>query len=184
MLGNKIRREMLRAAGICFSLTVLSVGLVLYFSVNPFFYDNINVPQASWVPKGKFYLCIVYLFQVYCLLELPLVTCCFDALFFLMCKELTVQFTFLKKTLQSIRISEESNLELEETCFNGLKECATYHNFLLQWVSLSTSSTFFIFFCRFRVHSKLNKVYSIFFCFQYVLSVEGICIKLCVLNDK
>ncbi|XP_068912411.1 odorant receptor 10-like [Tenebrio molitor] len=141
--------------------------MLLYFFLTPVFKTSAQVPQESWVPEPKNYFTpIVYTLQIICLSESIPVAIIIDGTFLLMCGEFEIQFVLLKKTLQSIRIGENSAAKHESFCFKKLKQCSAYHCLLLE------------------EHKKMKRVFSEFFLLQYLLSIEGLCIELFVINES
>lgn len=105
--------------------------MLAYFFLTPVFAENIDLPQASWVPDFDHATGLVYFFQVICLWESIPVAVIIDGTFLLMCGELEIQFALLKKTLEVVKIGKNATPKHENECLEKLKACAAYHNFLL-----------------------------------------------------
>jgi hypothetical protein len=132
-LADKFRKQMSLRNFIIKSLSAISVVMLLYFFLTPVFKTSAQVPQESWVPEPKNYFTpIVYTLQIICLSESIPVAIIIDGTFLLMCGEFEIQFVLLKKTLQSIRIGENSAAKHESFCFKKLKQCSAYHCLLLE----------------------------------------------------
>ncbi|XP_015839546.2 uncharacterized protein LOC100142608, partial [Tribolium castaneum] len=163
-LGQRFRQKLFFRDYVMKSLSAMSVLMLAYFYLTPVFVRSVNLPQASWVPQFSHATALVYFCQVVCLSESIPVAVIIDGTFLLMGAELEIQFNLLKKTLKAVEIGQNSGQKHEEKCLKQLKICASYHDFLL------------------KEHVKMKTIFSEFFLLQYLLSIEGLCIELFVVN--
>ncbi|XP_044262130.1 odorant receptor 43a-like [Tribolium madens] len=140
--------------------------VVTFIIILPFFRQDIDLPQACWVPgSGETTRILIYLLESVCLLEAVVLLDLVDSVFFLMGVELEVQFILLRNAIKRVRIGENSGQKHENFCLGQLRTYAIYHQFLLDQ------------------HSVLKKVFSFFFFLQYFVFVQGVCVEIFVMKQ-
>ena len=136
-LKTRFNHEMSIRNFIIKSLSGISVVMLTYFFLTPVFAKNVALPQAAWIPGNTtLSTTLMYIFQIVCISESIPVAIIIDGTFLLMCGEMEIQFTLLKKLLLSVEIGKNGSSDHQDTCFQKLKTGALYHSFLLKYVDL------------------------------------------------
>ncbi|XP_015839614.1 odorant receptor 22b-like [Tribolium castaneum] len=145
------------------SLKIMSFFVVTFIIILPFFCQDIDLPQACWVPgSGHKMQLLIYFLQSVCLLEPMILLDMVDSVFLLTGVELEIQFILLRKAIKNVQISEQEN---QNFCMGKLKLYASYHQFLLDQ------------------HTVLKQAFSSFFFLQYLVSVQGLCVEIFVIKQ-
>ncbi|XP_008199314.2 uncharacterized protein LOC103314628 [Tribolium castaneum] len=139
-----------------------TISIVVHCSL-PLFLKDLLLPQSSWIPGNSSIARIVlYIMEIIVYIECLILMEMFDGLYLLMTVNLKVQFMLLRKAIESINVEKED----DEKCWQKMKDYCKYHKFLLS------------------MHKTINKMYSQFFLYQYLLTIWGTCTTLFVIYNK